>query len=98
MSPLRIKTTGQINTRTQDGRDVTADEGTVLDIDPEDAVLVGFARSLIMSGQATHYGDAGGVEEEVTASTFEEETGANDPVAVDLAHDDESDDVIDAKD
>lgn len=70
---MRIKTTTQINTLTQDGRGVTADAGEVLDIDPDDAALVGFARSLIMSGQAEHYGDAGDVDEELAVEPAEEQ-------------------------
>lgn len=62
---MRIKTTSEINTHTQDGREIVSEEGSVLEIDDEDAALVGLARSLIMSGQATHYGDVGEVEEEV---------------------------------
>lgn len=63
---MRIKTTGEINAHTQDGRAVTADEGAVLELDDDDAALVGLARSLIMSGQAEHYGDVGAVVEDVS--------------------------------
>lgn len=61
---MRIKTTGEINARTQDGRDVAASEGSTVDIDDDDAAMVGLAKSLILSGQAVHYGDAGDVGEE----------------------------------
>lgn len=61
---MKIKTTGDINTRTQDGREFTAADGSLVDIDNDDPVMVGLAKSLIMSGQAEHYGDAGAVDEE----------------------------------
>lgn len=61
---MRIKTTGDVNTRTQDDREFTATAGSVVDIDNDDPVMVGLAKSLIMSGQAEHYGDAGAVDEE----------------------------------
>lgn len=67
---MRIKTTSLVNTHLQDGREVAAAEGDVVEIPDEDAAMVGLARSLIMSGQAQHYGDAGGVDEE--APTAEE--------------------------
>lgn len=58
---MQIKTTKPVNAGTLDGRVYTADEGTVTEIDDDDAEMVGLARSLIMSGQAEHYGDAGTV-------------------------------------
>lgn len=60
---MRIKTTTQINARTHDGRQFTADEGSIELIDDNDYGMVGLAKVLIMSGQAEHHGDAGGVEE-----------------------------------
>lgn len=62
---MRIKTTREINARTQDGRVLVADEGSVREINDEDAAMVGLAKSLIMSGQAQHYGDVGSVHEEL---------------------------------
>lgn len=73
MNPLRIKTTGEINTRTQDGREFTASEGSTVEIDGDDPAMVGLAKSLILSGQAVHYGDAGEVDEEVTEVDSEPE-------------------------
>lgn len=61
---MRIKTTTQINARTHDGRQFTADEDSVEQIDDNDDGMVGLVKALIMSGQAEHYGDAGVVEEE----------------------------------
>lgn len=60
---MRIKTTSQINTHLQDGREFAADEGAVVEVHEDDAALVGLARSLVMSGQARHHGDAGEVDE-----------------------------------
>lgn len=60
---MRIKTTRAINARTQDGRGLAADEDAVVDLDDDDAGMVGLAKSLILSGQAVHYGDAGAVDE-----------------------------------
>lgn len=59
-----IKTTGEINARTHDGRDFTADGGSVVEIDDEDAGMVGLAKVLILSGRAEHHGDVGTVDEE----------------------------------
>lgn len=93
MNPLRIKTTGQINARTQDGRELTAEDGELVEIDADDAGMVGLAKSLIMCGQAVHYGDAGDVDEELTEAESEPEpesapAGEEDPE--DLDEDDES--------
>lgn len=62
---MRIKTTVQVNTHLQDGRKFAADEGDVVEIHEDDDAMVGLARSLVMSGQARHHGDAGEVDEEV---------------------------------
>ena len=59
---MKIKTTRQINARTLDGRVYAAGEGTVTEIDDDDADMVGLAQALIASGQAEHYGDAGTVD------------------------------------
>lgn len=71
---MRIKTTCQVNAHTQDGREFTADEGSVLEIDADDAGMVGLAKSLIMSGQAQHYGDVGSVHEEPPTIDFDDST------------------------
>ena len=64
---MRIKTTREINARTHDGREFTATEGDVAEIDDEDTGMVGLAKVLILSGQAEHYGDAGTVDAEPAA-------------------------------
>lgn len=85
MNLLRIKTIGQINARTQDGREFSATDGSVAEIDGEDAGMVGLAKSLIMSGQAEHYGDVGAVADQ-------EPVGAEDDVeAEDEANDTDED-------
>lgn len=93
MNPLRIKTTGEISTRTQDGREFVASEGSTVEIDGDDAAMVGLAKSLILSGQAVHYGDAGDVDEELTEAEPVPETvpaGEEDPEdPEDLDEDDE---------
>lgn len=94
---MRIKTTREINARTHDGRAFTASEGSVEAIDDEDVGMVGLARSLIMSGQAVHYGDAGTVDEEVASSTLEEATD-DDPAVVDMTHGDLDDGDLDEDD
>ncbi len=58
---MQIKTTRQINARTLDGRVYAAGEGTVSEFDDDDTGMVAMAKSLIASGQAEHYGDAGTV-------------------------------------
>lgn len=61
---MKIRTTQQISSaRTLDGRVYSAAEGAVTEIDDDDEGMVALAQSLIMSGQAEHYGDAGTVEE-----------------------------------
>jgi hypothetical protein len=60
---MQIKTKRQINARTQDGRVYAAGEGTVSEFDDDDAGMIGMAKSLIASGQAEHYGDAGEVDD-----------------------------------
>lgn len=92
---MRIKTTSQVNTHLQDGRAVTADEGDVMEISDDDAAMVGLARSLIMSGRAQHYGDAGAVDEEVPVETDAVEAPDN-PDENALAGD--LDDELDAED
>lgn len=64
---MQIKTTRQINARTFDGRVYAAGEGSVTEIDDDDAGMVGLAKSLIASGQAEHYGDAGTVDGDADA-------------------------------
>ena len=64
---MQIKTTRQINARTLDGRVYAAGEGTVSEFDDNDADMVGLAQSLIASGQAEHYGDAGTADDEPPA-------------------------------
>ena len=59
---MQIKTTRQVNARTLDGRVYAAGEGTVTEIDDDDVEMVAMAKSLIGSGQAEHYGDAGTVD------------------------------------
>lgn len=71
---MRIKTAADINARTHDGREFVADEGSIKEIDGDDYGMVGLARSLILSGQAVHYGDAGTVDEELTDTTLEAES------------------------
>lgn len=58
-----IKTTRQVNARTLDGRVYAAGEGTVSEFDDDDSGMIGLAKSLIASGQAEHYGDAGTTED-----------------------------------
>lgn len=60
---MQIKTKTQINTSTFDGRAVSADEAAVIEIDDDDAGMIGLAKSLISSGQAEFYGDAGAVDD-----------------------------------
>lgn len=67
----------------------TADEGALVEFDDEDAAMVGLARSLIMSGQAEHYGDVGEVVEDVSVPEVAAEAVAPDEDADDL--DDEDD-------
>lgn len=97
---MRIKTTGQINARTQDGREVTADEGSVVEIDDEDAAMVGLAKSLIMSGQAEHYGDAGAIDDSQPVEEIAEDLEADLDVDADDAdaehYVDEADDAEEA--
>ena len=76
---MRIKTTRQINARTLDGRVYAAGEDTVSEIDDDDDGMVAMAKSLIVSGQAVHYGDAGTVEGEEPPS----EPPAEEPPAED---------------
>ena len=76
---MKIQTTRQINARTFDGREYVADKDTVTEIDDDDAGMVGLARSLIMSGQAEHYGDAGTLDGSEDAPAPE----PNDPPAED---------------
>ena len=63
---MQIKTTRQVNARTLDGRVYAAGEDTVTVIDDGDEGMVGMAKSLIASGQAEHYGDAGAVDDETS--------------------------------
>lgn len=60
---MQIKTTRQVNARTLDGRVYAAGEGTVSEFDDDDAGMIGLAKSLIASGQAEHYGDAGTIDD-----------------------------------
>ena len=79
---MQIKTTRQVNARTLDGRVYAAGEGTVSEFDDDDAGMVGLAKSLIASGQAEHYGDAGTVDgETVDESTGDEGSEEKDPEA-----------------
>ena len=64
---MQIKTTRQVNARTWDGSAVAAGDGEVIEIDDADVGMVGLAKSLIGSGQAEFYGDAGTVGEDVDA-------------------------------
>jgi hypothetical protein len=59
---MQIKTKRQINARTLDGRVYAAGEGTVSEFDDDDDGMVGLAKSLIASGQAEHFGDAGTID------------------------------------
>ena len=76
---MQIKTTKQVNARTLDGRVYAAGEGTVTEIDDNDPEMVGLAKSLIGSGQAEHYGDAGTAD----GNDGETEDGPEDPPAED---------------
>lgn len=62
-----IQTTRQVNARTFDGRVYAAGEGAITEIDDGDEGMVAMAKSLISSGQAVHYGDAGTVGDEPPA-------------------------------
>lgn len=88
---MRIKTTAQINARTHDGREFTTGEGSVEEIDDEDAGMVGLAKVLILSGQAEHYGDAGTVDAEPTAAEPAAEAAGEADDAVEGEPDDEED-------
>lgn len=80
---MQIKTKTHVNARTLDGRVYSAMEGTVTEIDDDDAGMVGLAKSLIASGQAEHYGDAGTTE--ITEPETPVEPPADDDPEAELA-------------
>lgn len=81
---MQIKTTRQINARTLDGRVYAADEDTVTEIDDDDAGMIGLAKSLISSGQAEFYGDAGAVDD--SEPVGDEPTGEESDPDAELDH------------
>ena len=87
---MQIQTKTHINARTQDGRTYAAGEDTISDIDDDDAGMVALAQSLIMSGQAVHYGDAGTVDDdEPPADDPADDTEAEAEAEADTEADDE---------
>jgi hypothetical protein len=76
---MQIKTTKQVNARTQDGRVYAAGEGSISEFDDDDAGMIGLAKSLIASGQAEHYGDAGSVDEDELTEFEPDEVISDEP-------------------
>ena len=87
---MRIKTTGHVNARTLDGRVYAAGEGTVSEFDDDDEGMIGLAKSLIVSGQAEHYGDAGDVADEDDDATDDADASGSETADEAPAEDDKS--------